>query len=254
MNDYQTLRVKAGAAIATLTLNRPDCRNALNLRMCDELVQALQALAANESVRVVLIRANGSVFCAGADLKERQTMTTEELKARRLKGFAAYSAIQSMPKPTIALVHGAAIGSGCEIAGACDFILASAAASFRYPEVGWGTVGATQRLPRIVGARMAKELLFTGRKVDAEEARQLGIVNRVVPSDALEGVALAMAEAIAKSSPLAVRLTKRCIDEGLETTRDGALAIELEAIVENLHGSDWKAAIAGFGSAKDSDR
>lgn len=177
-------------------------------------------------------------------------MTTADLVARRVEGFTAYAAIEDLPIPVIAVVQGAAYGSGGEIAAACDFILASTQASFKYPEVGWGTVGATQRLPRIVGRRMAKELLFTGRVMDAEEARALGLVNHVYAPEALDTEAQAMAEAITRNRPLTVRLTKHSIDTGLETTRQGAMAVELLAIQENMRHSDWKSAIASFGGAK----
>jgi enoyl-CoA hydratase len=207
-------------------------------------------LSQQTDVHVVLIDAMGSSFCAGADLKERQTMTTADLVARRVEGFTAYAAIEALPMPVIAVVQGPAFGSGGEVMAACDFVLASTEACFKYPEVGWGTIGATQRLPRIVGRRMAKELLFTGRVVDSQEAKTLGLVNHVYASDELQVKARAMAEAIAKCNPLTTRLTKRSIDQGLDTTREGALGIELLAIQENLQGSDWKTAIAKFGQSK----
>lgn len=248
--NFETISLTREGAVVTLTLNRPDARNALNLRMCNELVAAATSLAADQDARVVLIRGAGTAFCAGADLKERQTMSTEEMTARRVKGFTAYAALERLPQAVIAVVHGAAFGSGCEIAASADFVLASDAAKFCYPEVGWGTVGATQRLPRIVGTRVAKELLFTGRVFPAAEAKELGLVNHVYAAEELLPKASEMAQKIAAAAPLALRLTKRCIDQGVETTREGAMAVELLAIEENLRGSDWKGAIAGFGSAK----
>lgn len=242
-----TLRLQVQDHIATLTLHRPESRNALNLQMCREITAACEALGADDAVHVVLLQAEGTVFCAGADLKERQTMSTADLVARRVEGFTAYAALEALPRPVIAVVQGAAFGSGAEIAAACDFVLGSTAAAFRYPEVGWGTVGATQRLPRIVGRRMAKELLFTGRTVAAEEARALGLLNHVYPPEELHSAARQMAQAITKANPLTVRLTKRSIDAGLDTTREGAMAVELLAIQENLRHSDWQRAIAGFG-------
>lgn len=244
---YETLTLQVEAHIATLTLNRPDSRNALNMQMCKELTAACDWLASESDVRAVIVRGAGPAFCAGADLKERQHMSQEEMVARRVAGFTVYGALEALPMPVIAMVQGPAFGSGAEIAGACDFVLGDERAAFRYPEVGWGTVGATQRLPRIVGRRMAKELLFTGRTVGAEEARELGLLNHVYPAGDLEREATAMAQAIARCNPLTVRLTKSSIDEGLETTRRGAMAIELLAIQENLRHSDWKAAIANFG-------
>ncbi len=248
--NYDTLTLHVANHVATLTLNRPDSRNALNLQMCREITHACERMGADPDIHVLLIKAQGSVFCAGADLKERKDMTTADLVARRVEGFTAYAAIEDLPIPVIAVVQGAAYGSGGEIAAACDFILASTQASFKYPEVGWGTVGATQRLPRIVGRRMAKELLFTGRVMDAEEARALGLVNHVYAPEALDTKAQAMAEAITRNRPLTVRLTKHSIDTGLETTRQGAMAVELLAIQENMRHSDWKSAIASFGGAK----
>jgi enoyl-CoA hydratase len=245
--DYSTIRLTVAEHVATLWLSRPDSRNALNVLMCKELVAACDRLRADDGVHVVLVRGAGSVFCAGADLKERQGMSMQEMIARRVDGFTAYGAIEALPKATIAVVHGAAFGAGCEIAAACDFIVASEDGQFKYPELGWGTVGATQRLPRIVGRRAAKELLYTGRTFTAREAHELGLVTRLFPAASLEGQVAEMAAAIARANPLTLALTKRSIDLGLETTRDGAMAVELLAIQENLRGSDWQGAIAGFG-------
>jgi enoyl-CoA hydratase len=158
--------------VATLTLNRPESRNALNLEMCDRLIAVAQECFSSNEIKLVLVRANGPVFCAGADLKERQGMSEAQVRERRMKGFAAYAALEALPMPVIAVVEGPAVGSGCEIAGACDFIVATPAASFRTPEAVRGTVGATQRLPRILGKRLAKDLMFTGRTLSAEEARE----------------------------------------------------------------------------------
>ena len=249
---FQTLKLDVdGNGVATLTLNRPESRNALNVQMCSELVQAMDELDRDENVRMVLIRGAGTVFCAGADLKERKDMTTADITARRVAGFTAYDAIEKLSKPTVALVHGPAFGSGCEITAACDFAWATPNASFRYPEVGWGTVGATQRIPRIAGVRIAKELLFTGRTFDAHEARDFGLVNKVIAEDEFEASVAQMAEHIAKAKPLTVQLTKHSINAGVETTREGAMAIELLAIEKNLRSSDWKAAISNFGEKKE---
>lgn len=249
---YQTLTLAVdGDGVATLTLNRPDSRNALNVQMCSELVQAMEQLDADEAVRIVLFRGAGTAFCAGADLKERQGMSSADITARRVWGFTAYDAIEKFSKPTVALVHGPAFGSGCEIVAACDFAWATPSATFRYPEVGWGTVGATQRISRIAGIRVAKELLFTGRIFDAAEAREFGLVNRVIDASGFEEAVAQMAEHVAKAKPLTVKLTKHSINSGVETTREGAMAIELLAIEKNLRNSDWKAAISGFGEKKE---
>ncbi len=242
-----TLLLDQRDGVATLTLNRPAARNALNNAMCGDLLSALMALAADESVRLVLIRANGPVFCAGADLKERQGMDEDAVRARRLKAFAAYHAIESLPMPAIAVVEGPAVGSGCEIAAACDFIVATAAASFRTPEALWGTVGATQRLPRILGKRLAKDMMFTGRTLSAAEAVEAGLVSRLVAADELEKTLAGITATIVKAPSAALRLAKSCVDRGLELDPRGALATELLAIEENLARNNWRAGIGGFG-------
>src|SRR5262249_46707816 len=180
-----TVRYGLADGVATITLDRPESRNALNRAMCEDIVAAAAA-ARTDDARLVLVRGAGPVFCAGADLKERKDMSVDEVRNRRLRGFAAYHALDSLPMPTVAVVHGAAIGSGSEIAAACDFIVATPEATFATPEAMWGTVGATQRLARVLGKRLAKDLMFTGRKLTAEEARAAGLVTRIVAADPLE--------------------------------------------------------------------
>jgi enoyl-CoA hydratase len=233
--------------IVTLTLNRPEARNALNLALAEALSAACRRAVAAEA-RLVVIRANGPVFCAGADLKERQGMTDDQVRARRIKGFAAYHGIETLPMPAIAVVEGAAVGSGVEIAAACDFIIATPAAGFRTPEALWGTVGATQRLPRVLGKRLAKDLMFTGRTLGAEEALAHGLVTRLVAPADLDTTIEAIAATIAKAPPAALRMAKRCIEEGLDRDPRGALATELLAIEENLAAAEWRKTMAGFGA------
>lgn len=234
--------------VATLTLNRPEARNALNTALAEALLAAARRAVA-EQARLVLVRAEGPVFCAGADLKERKGMGEDQIRARRLKGFAAYDALERLPMPSVAVVTGPAVGSGVEIAAACDFVVATPAASFRTPEALWGTVGATQRLPRILGKRLAKDLMFTGRTLSAGEAREAGLVARLVAPEALEGELAGIVRAVIGAPPTAMRLAKRCVDEGLERDPRGALATELLAIEENLAGGEWRQGIAGFGKA-----
>lgn len=234
-------------AVVTLTLNRPEARNALNMAMAEALA-AWARRAREAEARLVLLRAKGPVFGAGADLKERQGMTDDQVRARRVKGFAAYQALEALPMPTIAVVEGPAVGSGCEIAAACDFIIATPAASFRTPEALWGTVGATQRLPRILGKRLAKDMMFTGRTLSATEALAHGLVSRLVAPEALEAVLAEIVATIVKAPPAALRMAKRCIDEGLERDPRGALATELMAIEDSLAAAEWRKAMTGFGA------
>jgi len=225
------------SGVATIMLDRPEARNALNGAMCDALGEAAARAAADTSVRLVLMRGNGPVFCAGADVKERQGMGKDEVRARRLKGFAAYSALEALPMPVIAIVQGAALGSGVEIAAACDFIIALPDAVFGTPEALRGSVGATQRLPRVLGKRLAKDLMFTGRRLTAEEALAAGFVSRI--SQDVEKEISRIREAILSAPPAALRLAKGCIDRGVELDPQGALEVELQAIDEQLASGQW---------------
>jgi enoyl-CoA hydratase len=227
-----TVLYSVAGAVATLTLNRPDARNALNDAMCEDLRRV--ALGVDPSVRVVFVRANGPVFCAGADVKERAGMSVDQVRARRLKAFAAYHALESLPMPSVAVVQGAALGSGAEIAAACDFIVATPDAAFGTPEAMRGTVGATQRLPRVLGKRLAKDLMFTGRRLTAAEARAAGFVSRVVTGAELEHELANIAQSIAVASPEAIRYAKQCIDRGVELDPQAALGLELMAIEAQL--------------------
>ncbi len=235
------------AGVATITLNRPDARNALNSAMCSELHAACRAIAADESVKVVFLRANGPVFSAGADLKERQGMSEDDVRARRLKSFAAYNALETLPMPVIAVVQGFAVGAGCEMAAACDFIIATPEASFRTPEALWGTVGATQRLPRILGKRLAKDLMFTGRKLSVEDAERHGLVARIVPAAEIDATLAEIAKTVTEAPTAGLRYAKACIDRGMELDPRGALGNELLAIEDNLATQNWQAGIAKFG-------
>ena len=166
-------------------------------------------------------------------------MNEAQVRERRMKGFAAYAALETLPMPAIAVVQGPAVGSGCEIAGACDFIVATPQASFRTPEAIRGTVGATQRLPRILGKRLAKDLMFTGRTLSAEEAREAGLVSRLVPATDLEKVIEEIKAEILKAPQQSLRLAKRCIDRGVELDPKGALEEEIAAIEEQLAAGNW---------------
>jgi enoyl-CoA hydratase len=239
--NLTTLRYSVDGGVATLTLDRPEARNALNRAMCDDIVAATAAMRADEAVRLVLIRGAGPVFCAGADLKERGGMTADQVRARRLAAYAAYNAIESLPMPAIAVVHGAAIGSGAEIAACCDFVIATPQASFATPESLRGTVGATQRLPRILGKPLAKDMMFTGRRLNAEEARAAGLVTRIVEPAALDNVIADIAKTIVAAPAEALRQAKSCIDQGVALDSRGALALELQAMEENITADTWRA-------------
>lgn len=231
-------------ALARVALNRPDARNALNLPMCHALRDAFAELDTDAEVRVVLLSANGPVFCAGADLKERRGKDEAWVRARRRASFAAYDAIERCSKPVVAVLDGPAIGSGGEIALCCDFVIAGRGASFRFPEPQWGTVGATQRLQRVIGKRRAKELLFTGRKMPVDEAYALGLVARVV--DDVSAAADEVAASIAKAPALAMALTKQAVDLGEEVALSTGLRIEMVQIERVLADGAWRQGVESF--------
>ena len=227
-----TILYSVSGTVATLTLDRPDARNALNEAMCEDLRRV--AAAVDPGIQIVFVRGNGPVFCAGADVKERAGMSLDRVRARRLKAFAAYHAIESLPMPVVGVVHGVALGSGVEIAAACDFIVATTDATFGTPEALRGTVGATQRLPRVLGKRLAKDLMFTGRRLTATEAQAAGFVARVVAPDKLEHELANISQAVLVASAQAIRYAKQCIDRGIELDPQGALGLELMAIEAQL--------------------
>ena len=237
--SFTTLHYSVSSGVATIMLDRPEARNALNLALCEDLLGAAKAAAADASLRLVFIRGAGPAFCAGADLKERSDKTAAWVRERRMKAFAVYDALESLPIPVIAVVHGAAMGAGVEICSICDFVVATPQAFFGTPEAQRGTIGATQRLPRIIGKQLAKDLMFTGRRLSAEEARAAGFVSRIFDEGELEKAVAEIARSILAAPAAAIRLAKRCIDRGMETDRKGALAVEIAAIDEQLASGTW---------------
>lgn len=246
MTTEVTVHERREGPVAWVELNRPDARNALNLAMCRALREKFEALDADPEVRVVMLCGAGPVFCAGADLKERRGRDESWVLARRQAAYAAYEAIGRCRKPVVAAVHGAVVGSGGEMAMSCDFIVAEAGAAFRFPEPQWGTIGATQRLQRIIGVPRAKELLYTGRAMDVEEAYQLGLVARIAPSGNLRSLATEIAATIAKAPPLAMSLTKEAVNLGSQVGLAAGMQIEQAAVERCLHESDWRKGIEQF--------
>jgi enoyl-CoA hydratase len=237
--SFTTLHLNKEGHLAVITLDRPEARNALNLEMCLDLLAAAGELKTDESVRTLFIRGAGPAFCAGADLKERADKTREWVRERRMKAFAAYDALEALPFPVIGVVEGAAMGAGVEICTICDFVVATPAAFFGTPEAQRGTIGATQRLAKIIGRGLAKDMMFTGRRLTAGEAREAGLVARIVPKDRLEEELQEIGKSISAAPVLAIRQAKRCISGAFETDRKGALALELAAIDEQLAAGTW---------------
>jgi enoyl-CoA hydratase/carnithine racemase len=246
MAEERPVEVRREGPVARVVLSRPEARNALNLPMCQALTEAFRDIDRDPDIRVVIVEGEGPVFCAGADLKERKGRDAGWIRQRRLASFEAYATIARCTRPVVALVQGPTVGSGGEIAMSCDFIVAAADASFRFPEAHWGTVGATQRLQRAIGVTRAKELLFTGREMPASEAYALGMVARLVESSRLAEEGLAIALKIAEAPALSMALTKQSIDLGSRTDLDSGIRIELAAIERMLADSGWQTGVDRF--------
>ena len=232
--DYETLLVQPhGEHVLLVTLNRPDLLNALNTQMGRDLVELFEGLALDGGgLRCVVLTGAGKAFCAGGDLKQRDGMTPEEWTAQHVVFERMARALLDCPLPLVAAVNGAAYGGGCEIAGACDFLYAAEGAKFALPEVKLGIMpgaGGTQTLPRAVGEKRAKELIMTGRAFTAAEAQRWGLVNAVLPPDALLPAVLETAQAIAANAPLSTRQIKQSVGRGIRMSLADGLAFEIEA-------------------------
>ena len=231
LGTYQTIRCDRDGAVATITLNRPDKRNALNEELLREVLHAVGEMDRDPTVRAAILTGAGDkAFAAGADIEAMSSLSTTAAKAFADAGHAAFSRIEEAHFPVIGAVNGFALGGGCEIALACDFLYASDQAKFGQPEVSLGVVpgfGGTARLARRVGIGRARELCLTGDVIGADEALRIGLVNAVVPHAELLGRALSTATRIASRGPLAVAACKRVLlrAEGLPL----AAACELES-------------------------
>ncbi len=230
---FANLRLEKRPPLAQVTLDRPKVLNALNAETLDELAAAFDELAADDSVRVILLAGAGDrAFVAGADIGELAALAPEQAQAFAQRGQAVFRRIETLGKPVIACVRGFALGGGCELAMACAMRIAAEDAKLGQPEVKLGILpgyGGTQRLPRLVGRAAALKLLLTGAIVDAREALRIGLVDEVVPAEQLMARAEALAMEIAANAPLALGEVLRAVDEGQNESIDAGLAIEAEA-------------------------
>lgn len=240
----------AGDHVAELVLDRPDAHNALSTAMARDIAAATAALAADSDVRaVVLSSASPRAFCVGADLKERNRFTDEELLVQRTAFREAFGGVLFLPMPAIAAVHGFALGGGFELALSCDLIVADETAVVGLPEVTVGVIpggGGTQLLARRAGAARAADLIFTGRRVGVAEARELGLVDRTVPTGNARTAALELAAVIAANSPVGVRNAKRALREGADTTLREGLECEDAAWRATVFSGDRVEGVASF--------
>ena len=240
--------------IDVITINRPEALNALNSQVLDDLGAAFDSIDVNVVRAVVLTGAGDKSFVAGADIGEMSTLTKAEGEAFGKKGNDVFRKIEEFPLPVIAAVNGFALGGGCEISMSCDIRICSENAMFGQPEVGLGITpgfGGTQRLARLIGAGMAKQLIYTARNIKADEAYRIGLVNAVYPQEELLAAAEKMASQIAANAPIAVRACKKAINDGLQTDIDAALVIEEKLFGSCFETEDQKEGMANFLRKKD---
>jgi enoyl-CoA hydratase len=234
-------------AVGVCVLNRPERRNALSTELLEQLVAALDAFDADPAVRAIVIRGEGPAFAAGADVDElARTTGLESLTSRRR---ALWTALQRRPTPSIAACHGWALGGGCELALACDIVIAAESARFGLPETGLGIIpgaGGTQRLVRAVGKAVALDVILTGRVLRGEEAVAVGLAARCVPDDELVGTALEMAHEIARRPATAQLLARDAVLAALDVTLEAGLELERNAFALARSSADAEEGIAAF--------
>jgi enoyl-CoA hydratase len=226
--SYETIIVSREPHIAIITLNRPDALNALNTKLADELIAALNELEKDDSIRCVIITGNERAFCAGADIKEMSNLSSPELiKSNHL--FTLWEKVGGYPKPMVGALSGYTLGGGLELAMSCDILVASENTKLGQPEINIGIIpggGGTQRLPRTVGKYKAMELILTGSIITAEEAKVYGLVNKVVSQNKLLDEAKKIATEIASKAPFAVKLAKQAINKAFEIGLSNGLDFE----------------------------
>ena len=247
--DYRFLKVSGGPeGVVKLTISSPATLNALNSTILAELDDFVDTLDPG-TTRVLVITGEGKAFVAGADISEMAHLSEPEGLAFGRRGAAVFKKIEDLPFPVIAAVNGFALGGGCELAMACDLRIASAKARFGQPEVGLGIIpgfSGTYRLPKLVGQGVAKELIYTGKMIGADEALRIGLVNSVVAPEELDAAVDATVAAILKNAPIAVGYAKACINENYDLDIDESLALENQYFSKCFATSDQKEGMAAF--------
>ena len=247
--SYETILLDRRDRVAVITINRPEKRNALNIQTRAEGAAALDELRTDDSVRVVVITGAGEkAFIAGADIAEfaeRTAISQREVMLER----GLFNAVDTFPKPIIAMVNGYCLGGGCEVALACDIRIASENASFGQPEINLGIIpggGGTQRLTRLVGEGKAMELILTGDIIDAKSAYAIGLVNTVVPADQLEAKTMEIAKRIAEKSPIALSLAKEAVKLASRSNLDEGLRREVDLFALCFSTEDKNEGVSAF--------
>lgn len=249
MANYETITIEKRGAVAVMTINRPDKLNALNMKVHEEGVAALDELKADDSVRAVVLTGSGEkAFIAGADISEfveATPVSQRDLFHER----TLFNTIDSFPKPVIAMINGFCLGGGNELALACDIRVASEKSKFSQPEINLGIMpggGGTQRLARLIGEGRAMELCLTGDMIDAETAHRFGLVNHVYPADQLEEETMKLAGKIAEKAPIALQLTKEAVKFASRSNLDEGLRREVDLFAICFSTEDKKEGVAAF--------
>lgn len=244
---YKLILSEMRGRVGLITLNRPEAMNALNNQLMRELMDALEAFDKNDAIGAMVVTGNDKAFAAGADIKEMADKSIQEMMDQ--DHIAVFGRIRTIRKPVIAAVSGWALGGGCEVALSCDMIVASESAKFGQPEINIGVIpgaGGTQRLTRAVGKVVAMEMILNDRRLTAQEAYQLGMVNRVVPLERYLDEAIKLAEEIASRAPVAVRAAKKMINQAYERTLSEGLAVEKQEFYNLFATEDQKEGMQAF--------
>ncbi|CUK13360.1 enoyl-CoA hydratase [Shimia thalassica] len=245
---FETIIVEIEDHIGLIKLNRPDALNALNSQLISELLEALESADANDKVRCIVLTGSDKAFAAGADIKEMSEMSFVDVSNINLFG-EVNARIGAIRKPIIAAVSGYALGGGCELAMACDFIIASESAKFGQPEINLGVIagiGGSQRLTRFVGKSKSMDMNLTGRFMDSAEAERSGLVSRVVPNKKLMDEAMGAAQKIAEKSLITARTAKEAVNRSFETTLEEGLLFEQRLFHSLFATEDQKEGMAAF--------
>ena len=239
--EYENIIFEKKDGIGYVTVNRPEALNALNDSVIEELDSVFRAIDKDEEVKIAIITGAGRAFVAGADIAQMSELNGTEGRDMTIQGQQVMELIESINKPVIAAVNGFALGGGNELSMACDIRIASETAKFGQPEVNLGIIpgyGGTQRLPRLVGRGMAKKLIYSAEIIDAEEAYRIGLVDEIVPADQLMDTAAKLAETIASKAPIAVKLAKAAINNGMNTDLKTGVQFEAEAYASTFVSED----------------
>ena len=247
---YENITFEINDGIGCITFNRPKAMNALNRALMDEFSLALDAVAQNDDIRVLVLTGAGEkAFVAGADITELAEFDALQAKNLAKKGQGILNKLEALPIPVVAAVNGFALGGGSEIALACDFVYASEAAKFGLPEITLGLIpgyGGTQRLPRLIGKNIAKEMIFTGKMISASEAQALGMVNKVSQPESLMDDVMKTAKAMAQKGRVSLRAAKQAVSNGYNADLLTGLSVEADAFALCYASEDAKEGTKAF--------